>query len=493
MKSARKSDRLLDKSWMRWTLLGVVSACILVAGWWMYSIKKHKAELENALLVKVEKRVFEHTIRRPATLEPSNKIRVMTEVYGFVVDAAEDGSQVKTGDLLIRIDPRSHQEAMEKQRDHVRKIKAEREKERQAAAKEIFKAKADAESRRLRVDTENIVLKEVMLGPSATDVLNTQAQLENARTLMQAREEEYAILEPLAQKGYVSQSEFRTKKLEKDTQKLNLEGAKIAVSKLMLPPTVAQKEQELKVHVEEKNLAAALEKANLLESNDQRAEQTYLMRLKRETTRLEEFEENITKTTIIAPAPGVVSMRKMRGRSVGPGFETDKNFELLTLADLRRMKAVVSVDEGRVGQLRKGMKANIHVGLSGTGTERTLPALITRVAEKGRDEFEGFASETRDRTGKANRQVFDVDLDIQGEFNDLRPGMRAEAEILVASVPDARIAPEAAVNKENGQAFVWLASASGPEKKMVNVLAEDGLYCSLDGLNEGDRIYLVAP
>lgn len=470
--------------------VGVVMIAIAL---WARSYYQHKSEMMEALLVKVEKRAFERAFRRNAVLEPVSKTKIRSEVYGYVVEAVEDGSRIQAGDVIFKIDARPHKELYDRQLDAIKKQKADRETDRQATAKDIYKAKADAESRRLRLDVEKSVLKEVMEGPTKTDELNAVTALKNANTLLQAKKEEVEILEPLAAEGFVSQAEFRQKKLELATQEQAQVQAEIALRKLRLPPTVAQAEQELKVHIEEKNLASALEKAQLLENNDQRAEQTFLLKLKREETRLEELKDNLDRTIVKSPSPGVVTLRRMWGRTVGPGFELDKNFEVMTVADLRHMKAVLGIDEGRVGQLRIGMKGEVRVGLSGTDNERRYSAVITRISEKGRDEFEGYSNETRDRTGKANRQVFDVDLEIQGEVQDLRPGMRAEVAIFLDTLNDVIVTPESAIMKENGQAYVWLHQSGNPVRRNVNVLAEDGMFCSVDGLNAGDRVYLVAP
>jgi multidrug efflux pump subunit AcrA (membrane-fusion protein) len=123
-----------------------------------------------------------------------------------------------------------------------------------------------------------------------------------------------------------------------------------------------------------------------------------------------------------------------------------------------------------------------------------LPAKVDKVAEKGRDEFEEYDQATRNLTGKENRQVFDVEVEVQDGAAGLRPGQRVEVEVEVCRLPDAWVVPRSAVHREGtADAWVFVAQGRAAERKPVKILAEDELWCAIEGLQEGQQVWRVRP
>ena len=127
---------------------------------------------------------------------------------------------------------------------------------------------------------------------------------------------------------------------------------------------------------------------------------------------------------------------------------------------------------------------------------------MAKVAEKGRDEFEDFRAETQRIVGRANRQVFEVEVEIEGESPLLRPGLRVDVEIVVQRIENALVVPRAALVREKGvEPYVRVDTALGPERRTVNVLAENEMFCALepraldakDGVAEGEHVWVVEP
>jgi multidrug efflux pump subunit AcrA (membrane-fusion protein) len=158
---------------------------------------------------------------------------------------------------------------------------------------------------------------------------------------------------------------------------------------------------------------------------------------------------------------------------------------------MRKMKAVVSIDEGRIGRVQVGQTAWIQ--LLGH-TRQTHEGKVIKTAEKGRDEFEDFNSATRDLTGKANRQVFDVEVELEGAGLNLRPGQRVEVEIQVCKLPEALVVPRATVYRDGiDSAWVYVANDGEAERRTVEVLAEDQHACAVKGLQLGEKVWRVRP
>ncbi|TCL73728.1 efflux RND transporter periplasmic adaptor subunit [Rhizobium sp. BK251] len=138
-------------------------------------------------------------------------------------------------------------------------------------------------------------------------------------------------------------------------------------------------------------------------------------------------EVNLDKARIISPIEGVILTR-----AVNPGATVAASLSapvLFTIAgDLKKMELQVDVDEADVGGIAVGQKATFTVDAY---PERTFPAEIEQIR---------FAPETTNNvvTYKAVLSVDNADL-------LLRPGMTATSDIVVKSIADTILVPNAAL------------------------------------------------
>lgn len=136
---------------------------------------------------------------------------------------------------------------------------------------------------------------------------------------------------------------------------------------------------------------------------------------------------NLGKAKIVSPIEGVVLTR-----DVDPGATVASSLSAPTLftiaGDLRKMELQVAVDEADVGQVREGQEATFTVDAY---SEQKFPATIETVR---------FASEV-----SSNVVTYKAVLTVNNEKLLLRPGMTATADIVVESVQDGLLVPNAAL------------------------------------------------
>lgn len=138
-------------------------------------------------------------------------------------------------------------------------------------------------------------------------------------------------------------------------------------------------------------------------------------------------EVNLGKGKIVAPINGVILTR-----DVDPGATVASSLNapvLFTMAgDLREMELQVAVDEADVGKVNTGQQATFSVDAY---PEESFPAEIQTVR---------FASET-----VSNVVTYKAILTVDNSNLKLRPGMTATANIVVESIKDALLIPNAAL------------------------------------------------
>lgn len=466
---------------------GILALAILASGVFRSQTQTIRADSGDYRTAAVVRMPFAVSVTRIGTLRPVTEQRVFAQVDGVIQEMALQGAVVKAGDVVMKIDPTPHEDARVLQESVIVISKAEHAKLTQESAKILNQAKEDVTGYELRLELEQLRLVELKRGPDETEILNTESALTNAKALLDARIDELKVIDELAALGFASKEELRQKQLQVTEQKLQVEQAEIKNRKIRIIDPVKIAEQELKVKDAVKTRDAAKERAGLLERNMQRDEERHTRRMEREVERLEMLAERLKKCNHVAPGPGLIVHKRSRWYSFAAGRQVAEGQEVMSLPDFSKMKVVLTVDEARIGWVSKGLAANIRpAGWRG----EPFKGVVTRVAEKGRDEFEYFEDETVDIIGRANRQVFDVEVEIESQSPVLRIGLRTDVELVIRTIENALVLPRTALSRaQDGTSFVRIGD--NRERRTVKVLAENELSAAVEGVKEGERAWIV--
>ncbi len=174
---------------------------------------------------------------------------------------------------------------------------------------------------------------------------------------------------------------------------------------------------------------------------------------------------------IRSPIDGVITAVKAAvGGSVSPSVA------VATMVDPRDVVLKVTVDENDIGVVQAGQKADITLdaveGLSLAGTVSVV----------------GKVGET-----KSGIVVFNVDIGIDNPDARARPGMSAEAEIIVERVDNAVIIPVSALQGRVGRYSVQVRNADGsigPRDVEIGMRTSTAAEI-ISGLSVGDVVVIV--
>ena len=137
---------------------------------------------------------------------------------------------------------------------------------------------------------------------------------------------------------------------------------------------------------------------------------------------LREVLEILYKTTIYAPMNGTITQLnvELSERVLGSGFSQGTN--IMTVADLNNMEAVVEVDENDVVQVSLGDTATIKVDAFG---DREFKGVITEIGNSAQQV--GFGTQEQVVNFEVKIKLIDMD-------DNLRPGMSCNADIETETV-----------------------------------------------------------
>lgn len=286
------------------------------------------------------------------------------------------------------------------------------------------------------------------------DLTDNESSLKIAKTTLERAEREYTIQE--------KQLKLDLKKAERNYDEKKHEAPKLA------------EEAKLELELAELNFSAKLQQ---IQSDVLKAE----LEVQRAQERVSQSQRELDQLTMEAPIPGmVVYLEIWKGGTMGKVQEGDSPWGgqgLINLPDLSEMvvKAVASeVDASKVD--------------SGQAVIIVLDA-FPDVEYEGMVFKKGTLARRKEPGSKIN--VFDVEIDILADDEQIKPGMSASAKIIIDRIPDVVSAPLESVFEKEGEVFVYL---DNEKRRNVEVGRRNDMSVEiLSGLDGGERICLTDP
>jgi RND family efflux transporter MFP subunit len=202
--------------------------------------------------------------------------------------------------------------------------------------------------------------------------------------------------------------------------------------------------------------------------------------------------DRLRYTEIDAPFDGTLIQRNIQpGEVVVPGVTaTVEGKPLMVLADISMLIVKIDLNQIDVAKVRMGQKTEVTLdALPG----KKFTASVTRVAA---------ASSISVRTGQGSGpDVFPVEttLEPSQDLAEIKPGMTADARILVEKRPRVLVLPIEAITTEKGKSFAQVIDSAGraePKvvRREVSVGARNDREVEItSGLKEGELVMIKPP
>ncbi len=281
------------------------------------------------------------------------------------------------------------------------------------------------------------------LASTKADIQNQMADLENnikmeIYSLEQAR---------LRAKNAIYEAENKRLEIE-----LNLKKAELSYQRLL----------EQKKSMEKIN-AAKLRQAEL------EVEQARL--------KLQQAEDNLKKLTLTSPADGLVVYKKVwdggQMSKLKVGYTPWRGQALIEIPSQNRMKVVGTINEIEISRVKKGEDAEIRLDAIKDSVFTGKVREVATLAHKDRG---------------SDKNVFDVEILINEENPQLKPGMTAHCKIISRKLKNVLTIPIDAVQLKNGRSIVF--NARGKPVVIETGESNGDFVIVKKGLEEGDQIQL---
>ena len=438
-------------------LMGLAGAGALSLLWWVSGTEDSLDTEIQPLFEEVTSSDFVLEFIEPGEIESAENVEIKSEVRSrssagtSILEIVPEGTVVKKGDFLVRLDDASLQKDLLRQRISVHQSKAT-----------LVKATADVEAAKL-------ALQEYLSG----SFRENEEQLESSEFVSKEnlrRAQEYLVYsKKLAAKGYVSEAQLEADQfaVEKARKELDLAQTKLEVLRT----------HSRKAKVNDLNASILTAEARL-----QSAQNSYQL----EKTQEVEIEEQIVKCMILSPAAGEVTYANntKSGASdvilIEEGKQVRENQTIIRLPNASLLRVRAKVNENRIEKVRPGMECTILIDAM---RDLQLDGKVESVSEYPLPSVSRYTSHIKE---------YATEIVINNPPSGVRTGMTAKVTIKSEFVENTMQLPLSAVFRKEGKTFCITGNENDTMEIREIKLGSYNMNMAvvLGGLEVGERIVL---
>jgi len=291
---------------------------------------------------------------------------VASKIYGRVAEVLVlDNQPVKAGQVLVKIDPRDYQAALDEAKGQLALAEADA----QSAGVDVPRTRENVASGTSSADAQLLGAQASLAMAQSTyeqaqtaDLAYAQANIDKSKANAELAKADLARYKPLLDKGEISQQQYDAAKanadatasaLKADQEKLGQAQRNIDVSKSQVAAAQAR--------VEQMKAGVAAAHADSKQINMRAADaQGKAAKVQQMQATVEAASLNLSYTLITAPVDGVVTHKQ-----VEPGQIVQQGQGLAVVVPLQDVWVTANFKETQLRNMKPGQKAEVHVDTYG--------------------------------------------------------------------------------------------------------------------------------
>jgi HlyD family secretion protein len=391
----------------------------------------------------------------------------------------EDGTRVKEGDVIARLDTKDLQREFEEARLAYSNAQSE-------VAQAERDRNRDVEQARYAVEQAKREL-EVLLKANATELEENGKELEHKRILAESARLEYDRQKRLGspEVGLVSRSEV-------EQAQRALRNAEFAVTTAGKALEFLKKQHASKVEQKKNDVADAEYKLKTAEDSVKPGIEAARYSIESRKERLDRVQERLEEATIKAPASGVVVVgmtwdrQTMTTRPYQVGDEIGGRGGLATITDMSCLQVRLPVEQSRIASVKVGQEALLtFVALPG----RTYHGVVGHISPSARR-----ADPWDDPNLAPGTTYFTVTVSVKDPDARLRPGLQCKVQIVFQRLRKVLAVPVPALVRKGGRDIVYVRNGNGFAARNVEIgdRNEEAVVIK-KGLKSGEVVALQDP
>lgn len=468
----------------------IISAAVVLlsAGLWaLVATSRDSGQPAAEAFHEVARGPFTIALTTGGSLEAVNEVTVRNLVPGRtqIISLIKEGSIVSKGDLLVELDSNDIENQLSQAeisyQQSVSSVAEQEERHETLISDNVIKVR-DAE---LAAELAETDLQKYVEGQLPQLRKKAESAINLSTEELRRAKDRLAGTRRLEEKGYATPSELVADQLVVTRREMELQSAQEDQRLLVefdAPRTLRQLESGLenaKIRLERtiRQNETTLEKARMQLASSKET-------LELRERKMEELRSARKYTRIYAPQSGLVVYQKSshwRSEPVEEGASVRERQELLSLPDVSQMMVKVNIYENQISIVRPGMRARVSLDALPDQTFRGKVVSIASMPEPARD-------------GNPNYRVYKAEVVITDDMPEIKPGITARVDVLIAELDDVIKVPIQSVVGGSDRQFCFIRR----DGKQVSVEVEVGLFDNdfveiRNGLTAGDLVSVTPP
>ncbi len=353
-----------------------------------------------------------------------------SKVYGRVGQVlVEDNQPVKAGQVLVKIDPRDYQAAL----DQAKASLALAESEARSAGVDVPRTRENVASGTTSADAQLMGAQADLARAQATyeqaqtaDLAWAQANIEKSRANSELAKADLARYTPLMEKGEISKQQYDAAKANADASASALKADQERLAQAQRNVEVAKAQRDAaKARVEQAKAGVSAAQADVKQVSMKTADaQAKLAKVEQARAALDAAQLNLSYTEITAPVDGVATHKQVE---VGQIVQAGQG--LLVVVPLQNVWVTANFKETQLKNMKPGQKAEVKVDTYG----KTFAGHVDSIAGATGSVLSLLPPEnaTGNYVKVVQRIPVKIVLDpIPQEKAVLRPGMNVDATVV---------------------------------------------------------------
>lgn len=471
------------------TLVVVIVGLLAAVVWATTSWTRAATQIANVDKFTVAPQTFTVALKEKGELKAAKSTDIKCEVEGksTIISLIDEGTNVKEGDLLVEL---ASDEIVERIRQEeltesnaitaFEAAKTELDIQRDQNASNIRKAELQIELKRLELDKYE-------KGDWEQKLKDARIAIEQATISLQRRDQDYNASKELYAKKFITQTEYQEDEFNFKKAQWDLDKANKAIEVLETYTHVAElRQKQSDLEEATKECERVKKNAEAEEVKKVRASEGKEKELALTQDKLAKLRGQREKCRIFAPTQGFVVYYNEDRRwgssesQMKVGASVIERQILMQLPDTSKMTATVRVHEAKTDKLHLGQSAMVSVeGLPG----KRFPGSVTKIAALA-DSKSGWLN--------PDLKEYETEITLDPTEDRLKPGVTAQAEIMVETVEGKLAVPVQALYTKGGQRYVFRDGGSGTAYVPVQTGAIGTEWAEIaEGLSAGDKIRLA--
>ena len=474
-----------------WVVL--ICAVIAIVAVWFKVVRGSEDPTSGLATFAAKRGPLTISVLESGTIKAKEKIIIKNEIEGrtSIVSLVPEGTHVKKGDLLIKLDDSVLKDSKIDQEIAVQKAYAAFIDANENLAVVQNQAVSDVNVAQLTLEFAIQDLDQYIKGQYPNEETAADNDITLRKEELKRAEETLTWSEKLYEKKYISQTELMADKLAVTRSENNLDLAQNSLKLLedftyhrniaQFTSDVTQAEMALERTIR-KSRALVIQAEADLKAKD--------LEYKRQQDKFDKIEDQLDKAKIYSPVDAMVIYATTASRGgwrdrrepMDIGVEVTERQELFHLPTAQSAMVEVDIHEASLEKVRVG-----------------LPAVVTVDALPGQKFFGSVQRiaplpDPQSMWMNPDLKVYNSDIYLEGNIPSLRTGMSCMVEIIVERYEDAVYVPVHTVLRVGGESTVFVVKDGSIEERKVKVgLANRSMIRVISGLDEGELVLQAPP